>query len=79
MDWELTEAKHHLDELMSAALTSGPQRIVNGADVVVVLAEVEYERLVGNRATLKEYLLNGPGLSDLDHRRDRTLGREINL
>ncbi len=79
MDWELAEATNRLDVLMSAALAFGPQRIVNGADVVVVLAEVEYERLIGNRATLTEHLLNGPGLSGLDLRRDTTTGREITL
>ena len=77
MDWQLAEAKNKLSEVVTRALTDGPQRISRRGQVVVVLAETEYQRLTGERETLTDYLLNGPDLSDLDLERDPSPMREV--
>ena len=77
MDWQLAEAKNKLSEIVTRALTEGPQRIHRRGQVVVVLAESEYRRLTGKHETLTDYLLNGPDLSDLDPTRDPSPMREV--
>lgn len=70
MDWPLADAKNKLSEVMTRALTDGPQRITRRGQAVVVLSETEYRRLTGEDETLSDYLLNGPDLSGLDLERD---------
>lgn len=77
MTWQLAEAKNKLSEVVTRALTVGPQRIRRRDQVVVVLSEAEYQRLTGERQTFKDYLLTGPDLSDLDLTRDASPMREV--
>jgi prevent-host-death family protein len=77
MSWQLAEAKNKLSEVVTRALTEGPQRIRRRGQVVVVLSEEHYQRLPGERETLKDYLLAAPDLSELDLTRDRGLMREV--
>jgi prevent-host-death family protein len=77
MEWQLSEAKRRFSELMTKALTVGPQRVRWHGQVVVVLSEADYQRMTGVSVTLKDYLLNGPDLSDLDLTRDSSLMRQI--
>ncbi|MGN6361414.1 MAG: prevent-host-death family protein [Thermomicrobiales bacterium] len=70
MEWQLAEAKRHFRVLMTKALTAGPQRVRWRDQVVVVLSKADYQHLTGESTTLKDYLLNGPDLSDLDLTRD---------
>lgn len=77
MIWQLAEAKNKLSEVVSRALSEGPQRIRRRGEVVVVLSEDDFERLSGNRESFGEYLLRGPDLSDLDLSRDQSPMREV--
>ena len=77
MTWQLAEAKNKFSEVMTEALTSGPQRIRRRDQVVIVLSEADYQRLTGERVTLTNYLLAGPDLSGLDMDRDASPMREI--
>jgi antitoxin Phd len=77
MNWQLAEAKNKLSEVVTRALTEGPQRIRRRNQVVVVLSEADYQRLTGEQMTLKDYLLSGPDLSDLDLSRDEHPMREV--
>jgi prevent-host-death family protein len=77
MTWQLAEAKNKFSEVMTRALTLGPQRVRRRDQVVVVLSEAEYRRLTGDHPTLKDYLLAGPDLSDLDLRRDASPPRDV--
>jgi antitoxin Phd len=79
MDWQLADAKNRFSELVSRALTEGPQRVTRRNEAVVLVAEAEYERLTGKRPGLKEFLLNGPDLSGLDLERDRSTMRGVDL
>ena len=77
MSWKLADAKNRFSELVNRALTDGPQRVQRRDEVVVVLAEADYQRLRGEHPTLVDHLLNGPDLSDLDLKRDPGPMREV--
>ncbi|MFC5860743.1 type II toxin-antitoxin system prevent-host-death family antitoxin [Acidicapsa dinghuensis] len=79
MEWQLADAKNRFSELVSRALSEGPQRVKRRNDAVVVLADAEYERLTGNRPGFKHFLLHGPDLSGLDLSRDRSPMRDVNM
>jgi prevent-host-death family protein len=79
MEWQLAEAKNRFSEVVTRALTMGPQRIRRRGEVVVLLSEQEYLRLTGERPSLMRFILDGPDLSGLDLERDRDTGREIDL
>lgn len=76
MDWQLADAKNRFSELVTRALTDGPQRVRRRDQAVIVLAETEYQRLTGEQKTIKDLILNGPDLSDLDLTRDDSPMRE---
>jgi antitoxin Phd len=75
--WQVAEAKNKLSDVITRALTDGPQRIRRRGQVVVVLSEADYQRLTGERETLTSYLLRAPDLSELDLTRDDTLMRDV--
>ena len=77
MRWQLAEAKNKFSEVMTKALTAGPQRVSRRDQTVVVLAEADYLRLTGEHTTLKDFLLAAPDLSDLDLTRDASPMREV--
>lgn len=77
MEWRLADAKNRFSELVTKALTVGPQRVRRRDQAVIVLSEDDYNRLIGKRTTLKDYLLEGPDLSDVDLRRDPDPMRDI--
>lgn len=77
MSWQLAEAKNKLSEVMNQALEQGPQRIRRRDETVVMVSEAEYDRLTGERSSLKDFLLSGPDLSELDPTRDPAAMREV--
>jgi antitoxin Phd len=77
MSWQLAEAKNKFSEVVTRALTQGPQRIRRRNQVVVLLSEEDYKRLTGHRETLKDYLLAGPDLTGLDLARDEHPMRDV--
>ena len=76
--WRLAEAKNRFSELVTRALTEGPQRVRRQDEVVVIAAE-EYEKLVGARPSFKAFLMQPVGLDELDLERDQSLMREVEL
>lgn len=79
MDWKLADAKNRFSELVTEALTNGPQRVMRRDQAVIVLAEDDYEELIGRRPNFVEFLLSGPDLSDLDLTRDQSPMRDVEL
>ncbi len=79
MDWKLADAKTKLSEVVRRALTEGPQRVLRRNDTVVVLAEEEYERLVGTRLGFKDFLLDGPDMDELKLERAKAPMRDTTL
>ncbi len=84
MNWHLQDAKNNFSKLVKRARTEGPQTVtVRGEPAVVVLSAEEYDKLVGKKPTLAEYLLSGPGW-DEDfieevNRRSKEPSRPVNL
>ncbi len=63
--WKLQDAKAQFSKLVDNALKMGPQYVTRrGAKVVVVLSANEYEVLVSNRPSFKEFLLNCPKIDE---------------
>jgi antitoxin Phd len=77
MSWQFTEAKNRFSEVVTRALTQGPQRIGRRDQVVVLLSEADYDRLAGHHQTFKDYLLSVPDLSGLDLTRDESPMRDV--
>lgn len=79
MDWQLAEAKNKFSEVVNRALTEGPQRIRRRDRAVVVIAEEDYLKLVGEKESFTAFLLRAPDMSDLDLSRDRSQMRPVDL
>jgi hypothetical protein len=79
MDWPLAEAKNRFSEVVTRALNEGPQRVRRRDQVVIVLSELEYQRLLGERPLLKNWLFDGPDFEGLDISRDASPMRDISL
>ncbi len=79
MDWKLADAKTKFSEVVRRALTEGPQRVLRRDDAVIVLAEEQYERLLGTRQGFKDFLLDAPDMEDLELERARDPMRDITL
>lgn len=82
--WQIQSAKAKFSEVFRRARTEGPQRITRqGKEGVVMIAEEQYERLVGKAhqpKSLVEFFRQSPLVGvDLDLKRDRDAGREIQL
>jgi prevent-host-death family protein len=80
MIWQLQEAKQKFSQLVRRALEEGPQTVTrHGEEAVVVISAREFRRLAGKKPDLKEVLLSGPPLDDLELERSREMPREIDL
>lgn len=81
MPWQLQEAKNRLSEVVREAQTAGPQVItVRGEEAAVVLSADEYRRITRTGGTLVEFMQHSPWADvDLDLRRSRDMGRELEL
>lgn len=64
---------------MTKACDEGPQRVRRRDQTIVILSESEYKRLTGEHLTLKEFVLQGPDISDLDLSRDTSPMRDVEL
>jgi antitoxin Phd len=79
MNWNLADAKNRLSEVVTLALTAGPQRIQRRNQSVILLSENEYQRLTGIQPSFKDYLMKGPSFEGVDLTRDESTDREIFL
>ncbi len=76
--WQIQDAKNKLSEVITRALTQGPQVITkHGEKAVVVVAYTEYEKLRKSQGKLSDFFRASPlaGI-DLDLSRDKSLPRE---
>jgi antitoxin Phd len=82
--WQIQSAKARFSEVFRRARTEGPQRITRqGKEGVVMIAEEQYERLVGKShqpKDLVQFFRQSPLVGvDLDLERDRDQGRDTDL
>lgn len=79
MTWKLAEAKNRLSEVVSRALTEGPQTISRRGDELLLISKEEYLRRVGERESFAEFLLAGPSLDGVDLERSGEEMRPVSL
>lgn len=82
--WQVQAAKARFSEVFRRARSEGPQRITRqGKEGVVMIAEEQYERLVGKShqpAGLVQFFRESPLVgADLEFERDRAPARDIEL
>lgn len=82
--WQIQSAKARFSEVFRRARTEGPQRIKRqGKEGVVMVAEEQYDQLVGKSRqpkNLVQFFRQSPLVGiDLDLKRDRDAGRDIEL
>jgi antitoxin Phd len=82
--WQIQSAKARFSEVFRRARSEGPQRITRqGKEGVVMMAEEQFERLVGKShqpKNLVEFFRRSPLAGvDLDLARERDPGRDIDL
>ncbi len=75
-DWAVAEAKNRFSELITKALTEGPQRVRRRDEAVVVVSAAEFDRLKPRKDFI-EHLMSGPSFEGLDLSRDVSPGRHI--
>ncbi len=79
IEWQISDAKNRLSEVVTLALTKGPQRVHRRNQSVIVVAEKDYLKLKGSRSPFIEYLLKAPSLDGLDLTRDTSPPRDVIL
>lgn len=80
MEWRVADAKNRFSELVTLALSDGPQRVVRRDQAVVVINARDYNKLIGKKLSFKDFLLRGgPSLEGLDLSRDKSPMRDIDL
>jgi antitoxin Phd len=82
--WQLQAAKARFSELFRSARSEGPQLITRqGKEGVVMIAEEEYDALVGRShqpKSLAQFFRESPLVGvELDLEREKDEGREIDL
>lgn len=82
--WQVQSAKARFSEVFRKARTEGPQRITRqGKEGVVMVAEEQYDRLVGKSRQPKnivDFFRQSPLMGlDLDLKRDRSPARDVDL
>lgn len=78
-EWQLTDAKNRLSEVMNLALTQESQRVHRHNQSVIIISEKEYRKLKGKRSHFLEYLIKGSSFEGLDLARDTSERREFIL
>jgi len=76
--WQIQDAKNKLSEVITRALTQGPQLITkHGEKTVVVVSYAEYDKMRKSQVKLSEFFRSSPlSGADLDLSRDKSLPRE---
>lgn len=79
--WKLQDAKARFSQIVEDALKIGPQFVTRrGKKAVVVLSTEEFEKLVSNKPSFKEFLLNCPKIDDdFEFERQKDYPRSIEL
>jgi antitoxin Phd len=59
--WQLQEARRRFSELVSAALTRGPQRVTrHGKSAVIIVSEAEWQEVTGKIPSFGQLLAQCP-------------------
>ena len=77
--WKLQDAKAKFSKIVEDALKIGPQYVTRrGQKAVVIVSVDEYENLISNKLSFKNFLLNCPKLeTDFEFERQKDFPRSI--
>ena len=77
--WKLQDAKAKFSKVVEDALNLGPQLVTRrGRKAVVVVSVKEYEELVLNKPSFKDFLLNCPKMgNDFELERQQDIPRSL--
>jgi prevent-host-death family protein len=79
--WKLQDAKSQFSKVVQNALKSGPQYVTRrGTKAVVVLSVGDYEKLISDKPSFKDFLLGCPKMhADFKIERPKDYPRDIEL
>ena len=79
--WKLQDAKAQFSKIVNDALKNGPQYVTRrGTKTVVVVSVQEYEQLLSDKPSFKEFLLSCPKMDqDFEFVRQQDFPRSIEL
>lgn len=79
--WQLQEAKAHLSEVVRLCAQQGPQVLtVRGKEEAVLLSKKDYERLMGTKTNLFDFIRQSPLMGlDINWERDPSPNRDVDL
>jgi antitoxin Phd len=77
--WKLQDAKAKFSKIVEDALKIGPQFVTRrGKNAVVVVSIEEYEELISDKPSFKDFLLNCPKMeNDFNFERQKDFPRSI--
>ena len=77
--WKLQDAKARFSQIVEDALKIGPQYVTRrGKKAVVVISTDEFEKLVSQKPSFKEFLLSCPKIDDdFEFERQKDYSRRI--
>lgn len=79
-EWRIADAKNKFSELVNNALAGKAQLVHRRDGDVVIISKAEYEQLIGQKKTFKQYILSPPHEIDhLDDMRDKSPMRSVDL
>lgn len=79
-EWRIADAKNKFSELFNNALIGRIQVVHRRDGDVVIISKKEYERLIGQKKTFKQYILSPPYEIDyLNDMRDKSPIRSVDL
>jgi antitoxin Phd len=79
--WKLQDAKAQFSKVVENALKTGPQYVTRrGATAVVVVSVDDYEKLICDKPSFREFLLGCPKLADgFEFKRQKDYPRSVDL
>ncbi len=79
--WKLQDAKAQFSKVVEDALKIGPQYVTKrGENAVVILSVQEYEELISDKPSFKDFLLSCPKMeADFEIERQKDYPRSIEL
>ncbi len=79
-EWRIADAKNKFSELVNNALDGHAQLVHRRDGDVVIISKEEYERLIGQKKTFKQYILSPPHeIDNLDDICDKSPMRSVDL
>ncbi len=79
MEWNLSDAKNRLTEVVNRTLSEGPQVMRRRRHPVVVIAPDQYDKMAGKKPGFKEYLHEGSSFEGLEWKQDPGAAMDVEL